>query len=72
MQKQALEQELVYQAKIRNDAIGIATKDDKYNRFKSFKPADQDAIDEYNSVSLATQFKNELLKNVCRCSLREV
>ena len=52
MQKQALEQELVYQAKIRNDAVGIATKDDKYTRFKSFKPADQDAIDEYNETFL--------------------
>ena len=50
IQSNALEQEKIYQAKIRNDAIGVASRSDDYTRFKKFTTVDQDAIDEYNAA----------------------
>ena len=47
--KAALEQEQIYQAKIRNDAIGVAERSNNYTRFKKFTPVDQDTIDEYEA-----------------------
>lgn len=56
----ALEQEQIYQSKIRNDAIGLATKSDGYTRFKKFTPVDQSVIDEYNDTYLNTGIPREI------------